>query len=276
MAFLFLYIVRYWRCGMQNAKEDEDFKILLDGKLYKKYLQSVSYFHNYSYRNIFLIFQQMPHAVSVATYSGWKEFGRSVIIGERSSIRINVPSASGRKLKTLLKEKLDPNTGTPILDANGKHIMESTVVQSSMKFEFVSVFDLSQTYGKELTRIAGNLEEDSDVYVALLDTLKFMIPKMEDCKDTNRLVREIVNARLGDASDLLKASIAYILYYRFCSNAGDYFDYVFDWDKENLDNFSFSTHLDAMRNESDSLIRTIEEKFVEVCHQRGLNLVYSQ
>ena len=46
---------------------------LADPIKYKDYLQTTSRFTGYSWRNIFLIYKQMPYAVKLADFDAWNE-----------------------------------------------------------------------------------------------------------------------------------------------------------------------------------------------------------
>jgi len=64
---------------------------LKDPVIYRGYLQSMSHFSSYSWRNVFLIYKQMPHASKLAEFKRWKEqYGRTVKQGSKS-IKINAP-----------------------------------------------------------------------------------------------------------------------------------------------------------------------------------------
>lgn len=65
-----------------NEKMKEVFKTLQDGvkdvfssEAYKKYLDFLSMFHNYSLNNTLLILFQMPSAVRVASKATWEKAG---------------------------------------------------------------------------------------------------------------------------------------------------------------------------------------------------------
>ena len=161
----------------QRTKELTDkleagIKDLFTSDKYKDYLKSMSHFHNYSPRNIMLIHQQMPGATQVASFKLWKEkFNRSPKKGEKS-LRIYAPIGS-KKPETKMMEKLDPQTGAPMLDANGKVIMEEmTALKNDIRFKLVPVFDVSQTVGDPMPHLAEDLTGNVKHYEAFLDTLK--------------------------------------------------------------------------------------------------------
>ena len=115
---------------------------------YAEYLSAMSKFHTYSFGNVMLILMQNPAASCVAGFHTWKkEFGRNVKAHE-SGLKILAPCPYRRFIE---QDKLDKD-GTPVLDAAGKPLRERTLVQL-MRFRIVTVFDISQTEGKELPSI---------------------------------------------------------------------------------------------------------------------------
>ena len=74
------------------------------------------------------------------------------------------------------REKLDPATQKPVLDKDGKPVTE-TVEVTRPAFKVVSVFDVSQTDGKELPDIAvDELTGSVENYAAFFDALKELSP----------------------------------------------------------------------------------------------------
>ena len=144
---------------------------LFDSDRYKEYLRVMSKFHNYSFNNTLLIAMQKPDASLVAGFSAWKNnFKRNVVKGEKG-IKILAPSPF--KIKQEM-EKIDPATQKPVIGADGKPVKEEKEI-TIPAFKVVSVFDVSQTEGKELPDIAvdmltGDVECFKDVFAALEKT----------------------------------------------------------------------------------------------------------
>ena len=144
---------------------------LFDSDRYKEYLRVMSKFHNYSFNNTLLIAMQKPDASLVAGFQSWKNnFKRNVVKGEKG-IKILAPSPF--KIKQEM-EKIDPATQKPVIGADGKPVKEEKEI-TIPAFKVVSVFDVSQTEGKEMPDIAvdmltGDVECFKDVFAALEKT----------------------------------------------------------------------------------------------------------
>ena len=161
------------RTEKQKVKEitdrlEEGLKELFEGEKYKSYLNTMSKFHNYSANNIQLIEMQCPDATYVAGYKAWqRNFERHVNKGERG-IRILAPAPYKIKEE---QEKIDPVTNEPVLDRDGMPVMEEVEIKIPA-FRVVTVFDYSQTDGKELpglgvNELHGNVERYQDFMEAL-------------------------------------------------------------------------------------------------------------
>ena len=144
---------------------------LFDSERYKEYLKVMSKFHNYSFRNTVLIAMQKPDASLVAGFSAWKNnFGRNVMKGQKG-IKIIAPSPF--KIKQEM-EKIDPHTQKPVIGKDGKPITEEKEI-TIPAYKVVSVFDVSQTEGRELPDIAvdeltGDVDRYKDFFAALEKT----------------------------------------------------------------------------------------------------------
>ena len=144
---------------------------LFDSERYKEYLRVMSKFHNYSFNNTLLIAMQKPDASLIAGFTAWKnQFQRNVKKGEKG-IKIIAPSPFKIKQET---EKIDPQTQKPVIGRDGKPVTEEKEI-TIPAYKVVSVFDVSQTEGKELPDIAvdaltGDVEQYSDFFTALEKT----------------------------------------------------------------------------------------------------------
>ncbi len=119
-----------------TEKLEQGLRDLFNSEKYKTYLTTMSKFHNYSFNNTLLIAMQRPDASLVAGYGAWqKNFERHVKKG-----------AKGIKIISPVKLKLEVDDDKS--DKEGaKKIVEVT------KFKVSTVFDVSDTEGKELPRI---------------------------------------------------------------------------------------------------------------------------
>ena len=144
---------------------------LFDSERYKEYLRVMSKFHNYSFNNTLLIAMQKPDASLITGFNSWKnQFQRNVKKGEKG-IKIIAPSPFKIKQET---EKIDPQTQKPVIGRDGKPVTEEKEI-TIPAYKVVSVFDVSQTEGKELPDIAvdaltGDVEQYSDFFAALEKT----------------------------------------------------------------------------------------------------------
>lgn len=150
---------------------EQGIKELFDSERYKEYLRVMSKFHNYSFNNTLLIAMQKPDASLIAGFNAWKNnFKRNVMKGEKG-IKILAPSPF--KVKQEM-EKIDPATQKPVIGADGKPVTEEKEI-TIPAFKVVSVFDVSQTEGKEIPNLAvdmltGDVERFKDVFAALEKT----------------------------------------------------------------------------------------------------------
>ncbi len=166
------------RTEKQKVKEitdrlEEGLKELFEGEKYKSYLNTMSKFHNYSANNIQLIEMQCPGATYVAGYKKWqKEFERHVNKGERG-IRILAPAPYKIKEE---QEKIDPVTNEPVLDRDGMPVIEEVEIKIPA-FRVVTVFDYSQTDGKELPGLGVNeLHGEVERYQDFMEALSRVSP----------------------------------------------------------------------------------------------------
>jgi len=286
-------------------------KDLFQSDKYKDYLKTMSHFHHYSTRNIMLIKMQYPGATRVASYNLWKDkFNRQVKKGE-SGIRIFAPIKEKEPEKKLM-EKLDPETGAPLFDKDGKVIMEEmTALASGIKFKLVPVFDLSQTWGDPLPQLAENLTGNVEHYTAFMDALKKVSPlpvefeplrdghdgycrfgekigirdSMSEAQTVSAVIHEIVHARLHDRekatenaapkSKNIKEVEAESVSFVTAAHFGiETSPNSFGYLAEygSRDMSELKASLDTIRKEANSLINDIEYKFMAVCKERGIDL----
>lgn len=145
---------------------------LFESDKYKSYLQTMSRFHKYSVNNTILISMQKPDATLVAGFNKWRDgFSRFVKKGEKG-IKIIAPTPYKIKAE---REKLDPQTKAPLLDASGKVQTEEVEIQIPM-FRVVSVFDVSQTEGEPLPTLASDLTGNVAQFDAFIEAINRTAP----------------------------------------------------------------------------------------------------
>ena len=153
------------------GKLEQGIKEVFESDKYKEYLNTMAKFHNYSINNVLLINQQKPEATLVAGFNAWaNNFDRHVKKGEKG-IKIIAPAPY-----TIKKEQplIDLRTGGAILNADGTP--KTTEVEVKIPaFKVTTVFDISQTYGKELptlgvNELTGEVDHAKDFMEALKKT----------------------------------------------------------------------------------------------------------
>lgn len=130
--------------GVQNFRNTDE---------YIKFLKFTKNFHNYSFANKVLIFNQLEDATQVAGYKTWQKIGRTVIPGSKG-IQIIFPMPYKHKIKVKNKE-------------TNEEIEEE---HEFLSFRPTYVFDVSQTEGAELPALKKTL--DTNNKKDLFETLK--------------------------------------------------------------------------------------------------------
>ena len=155
-----------------TAGIEQGIKELFESEKYMRYLSVMSRFHRYSVNNTMLIYMQRPDATLVAGYNKWKnQFERHVKRGEHG-ITIIAPTPYKKKIE---EQKLDPDTKAPMLDKDGKVIMEEKEIEIPL-FRPVKVFDVSQTDGKPLPELASSLSGNVQNYEVFMEALRRSAP----------------------------------------------------------------------------------------------------
>ena len=127
---------------MEVKKDDEIIDVIIRGVKqvyqsdnFKRYLDFISRFHNYSFNNQILIFSQFEDATRVAGRTKWKSMNREVMDGAKKIYIIApIPKYYERKVKKV---------------ENGEEI---EVIEKEKYFWYTSayVYDISQTYGEDI------------------------------------------------------------------------------------------------------------------------------
>lgn len=270
---------------------------LFDSERYKAYLATMSKFHDYSLNNTILI--AMQGGSLVKGYNQWKnEFGRNVKQGEKA-IKILAPAPFKVKKQ---EQKLDPATRKPITDNDGKPITEEKEI-TVPAFKVVSVFDVSQTEGKELPdlgvqNLIGDVDKYKDFFAALEKTSPFAVgfealrgangrcfyeerriainEGMSELQNIKTAIHEIAHATLHDIDqdaperpdrrtrEVQAESIAYAVCQHYGLDTSDYsFGYVAGW-SSGRELAELKSSLETIRSTAANLIDTIDGHFAEI------------
>ena len=151
---------------------EDSIQQIFQSEQYMDYLRTMSRFHSYSVNNTILIHMQMPNATRVAGFNKWKnQFGRHVKRGEKG-LTVIAPTPFKKKIEEM---KLDPDTKAPVLDGEGKVVMEEREIEIPM-FKPVKVFDVSQTEGRPLPSLVTDLTGNVQHYEAFMEALRRTSP----------------------------------------------------------------------------------------------------
>lgn len=247
---------------------EEGVKELKNSDRYREYLRTVARFHKYSVNNSILIHMQRPDATRVAGYKAWQSLGRKVNAGEHG-IKIITPRPYKRKA----------------VDNNGE---EQEI--DGIAFSVGTVFDVSQTSGRELPQIAVELKGSLDDYESINDKLRSIaaVPivfgkidgsakgyctsnfitireGMSDVHTIKTMIHETAHSlmhfdgkeRSAAQKETEAESVAYIVCQHLGIDTSDYsFEYLASWnaDKE------FKDSLDAICKVSRLIIGRLDEK----------------
>ena len=270
---------------------------LYESDRYADYLRTMSKFHDYSLNNTILIAMQGGNLVK--GYKQWeKEFDRHVKPGEKA-IKILAPSPFTVKKQV---EKIDPDTQKPVFDKDGKPVTEEKEIKIPA-FRVVSVFDISQTEGKELPaltyELTGNVEQYKDFFAALEKTSPFAMgfealsggvkgrcnyeekrifinEGMDELQNIKTAIHEIAHATLHDTAlamperpdrrtrEVQAESVAYAVCQHYGLDTSDYsFGYIAGW-SSGKELAELKGSLETIRSTAVSLIDTIDGHFAEI------------
>ena len=270
---------------------------LYESDRYADYLRTMSKFHDYSLNNTILIAMQGGNLVK--GYKQWeKEFDRHVKPGEKA-IKILAPSPFTVKKQV---EKIDPDTQKPVFDKDGKPVTEEKEIKIPA-FRVVSVFDVSQTEGKELPtltyELTGNVEQYKDFFAALEKTSPFAMgfealsgsikgrcnyeekriiinEGMEELQNIKTAIHEIAHATLHNIDkdtperpdhrtrEVQAESVAYAVCQHYGLDTSDYsFGYIAGW-SSGKELAELKGSLETIRSTAAKLIDTIDGHFAEI------------
>lgn len=278
------------------AKMKEGVRDYFKSDTYKKYLVTMSKFHQYSPRNIQLILAQNPEATHVASFKKWKDdFDRSVNKGEKA-LRVLAPMT--------VKVK-DPKTKEVLLDDNGNE-------RTRTYFKMVPVFDVSQTTGKELPKPVYDLEGTYEDYGNLYKSAKAVsetngvpiqfkenlggaqglysrqdntitiLKGMSEQQTLKTIFHEMAHSELHNVEKLLETplkrstrelqaeSVAFVVASHYGLDTSDYtFGYLASWSQDKVGLSDLEGQIKIVQKEADSLISRID-KTLETYQRKDL------
>jgi hypothetical protein len=290
-----------------TAKLEQGVKELFNSEKYAEYLRCMSRFHNYSSRNVMLIYAQNPRATRLAGFHAWrKNFNRGVKKGEHGiKILAPVPFSETKEF-----EKLDPVTKQPVLDENGQPVME-TLMRMGASFKPVTIFDISQTEGDPLPELVETLTGGVERYELFMDALKAVSPLpivfedlpedtdgvcrfgkeiairsgMSQAQTVSAAIHEIAHAKVHDRElnpenandsrrekEVTAESISYCVAQAFGIETGaNSFGYVGEW-LSGKEMKELNASLDIIRKTASELIESIDENYRALAKERGIDL----
>lgn len=276
------------------TKAEEGIRDFLDGDKYKKYLQTMSQFHNYSSRNCLLIAMQRPDATLVAGYQAWqKKFKRQVRRGERG---IQIVGVTTKKVE-LPQERKDSD-GNPVFDENGEKIIDK-ITKKYINFVPTYVWDVSQTDGEPLPELDTELSGIVNGYASLMAAIKevseyeisfqeidgsakgycshaskqIVIQKdMPEAQTVKTAIHELAhsimhdpNSKLDRATKEVQAeSVAFVVCEHYGIDTSDYsFPYLATW-SSTAELKELQSSMDAIQRAANTLIEKIDKRFAEL------------
>ena len=288
-------------------KLEQGVKDVYESDHYKNYLDVMSKFHYYSFRNSLLIMLQNPEATHVAGFNAWKTtFNRSVNKGEKG-LQILAPAPYRVKVE---KDCVDLITKKPVLDHSGKPVTEEVEI-TKPSFRSVYVFDVSQTSGEPLPQLITELTGSVSQYNAFFESLKSVSPfpvqfeelqseakgycdpvnqkiviktGMSELQNIKTAIHEITHADLHGAQVTLSLgakkdrrtkeveaeSVAFVVCSHFCIDTSDYsFAYVAGWSSDKELNVLKSS-LDTIQKQAGQLIDKIDTRFKELLKEQAI------
>ena len=229
----------------------------------------MSRFHSYSSNNCMLIAWQRPDATLVAGYRAWQDkFGRHVKKGERG-IRILSP--------IVVKGKLPEDGQDGIGDPNA----EKTKAKRLVGFRLATVFDVSQTEGRDLPSMGVDELQGEEVdggakgFFSRADPKRIVIQEgMPQAQTLKTAVHELAHSVMHDfepedksrplpdrnTREVQAESVAFVVSNWLGLDTSDYsFGYIASW-SSGKEISELRASLDEIRQASHGIIDGIEEQ----------------
>ena len=245
-----------------TAGIEQGIKELFESDRYAAYLRTLSRFHRYSVNNQMLIHMQKPDATLVAGFNKWRDqFERHVKKGEKG-IKIIAPTPFKKRIE---EKKLDPDTKLPVLDRDGKAVMEEKEVEIPM-FRPVSVFDVSQTEGmSEVQTVSAAVHE-----IAHAKLHNYEQERQEAARGDDTKKPPAPKDRATEEVEAESVSYAVCQYYGIPTGENS-FGYIAGWSKgKELPELRAS--LETINKTASGLITDIDRHFRDICKEWGIDL----
>ena len=275
-----------------ERKIDEVLKRLKDGvdgiqqsENFRKFLLTMSKFHDYSIGNLILVMLQKPDATRVAGFNTWRDLGRWVNKGEKG-IAILAPCMPPKETKPASPEEAEHE--------NEEEEREKIEGIRPVHFKVVYVFDVSQTEGKQLpefgvpsltgeaneelfnqimqlTRAQGldvtfesRTQQDPDIKGIYFGKTIWVRPEESRAQQLKTLIHEVAHYYSEGVFQILRRdaetiaeSVAFVIGARFGFDTGTRsFPYVALWSK---DKKVLEQNLAAIRKVSAKIIDALEQ-----------------
>ncbi|WP_019789504.1 PBECR4 domain-containing protein [Streptococcus sobrinus] len=279
-----------------NAYLQEGMKDYFNSDTYKKYLEGMSNFNQYSSRNINMILKQLPTATMVAASGAWNKRNGLIKKGEKA-LYIITP---GTKIKKKNGQPvIDPETGEPekvvffkkqavfdvsqIRPMDGKELdlpkATAGIDRQLSKDDYNNYYrilkELSKENGvpiyfKEMEPQKGGYYDPTknEIYLAKgrspEHTLKTLIHEMAHSElHNNENIQKQFNGELTRTNAELQAeSVAYVVSHHlgFDTGKGYSFGYLANWANEPDGLKNLEAQLEVVQQEASSLMNRIDDK----------------
>ena len=140
-------------------------QMLEDPEQWRQWATTMTRFHHYSPGNVLLIMSQKPDASMVAGYHAWQDLGRQVRKGEHG-IAIFAP----------VIRRQTPEEAPPSPSPSPQKTADPAPVKAVVGFKAATVFDISQTQGKDLQLPQPKLLDSGDLEQVLHHLMTTAIP----------------------------------------------------------------------------------------------------
>lgn len=267
-----------------------------DSDTYKKYLEGISQFNNYSPRNIQLILAQLPSASMVAAHGTWKNRNGIVKKGEKA-LYITAPIVKIKKENG--QPVINPETGEPekiiyfkkqpVFDVSqvkardGKELdipkatagIDRQLSKNDYNNYYRILKEISKENGipiyfKEMDVQTGGyyIPEKNEIYLAKgrspEHTLKTLIHEMAHSElHNNKNIEKQFDGKLSRTNAELQAeSVAYVVSHHlgFDTGKGYSFGYLASWANQPDGLKNLEAQLEIVQKEASSLMNRIDDK----------------